>query len=144
MIDRALSGSVPLTSEMFDPSGPWAEAVRASSAKATNAPTFREGAGWSGMLCGFCPVQGYGNVDGLNWYFRARYDAWSFEVWASPFGEDGRLPAGDPCWSAEGSYGETDFDASWMPFSHAWGRIEASILAGRESQWSVEEVADAG
>ena len=124
-------GAVLLTEEMLDPAGPLVTAIRTNSAAATDAPAVREGPGWSGMIGGFCPVQGYGNVDGMNWYFRARGDAWSFEVWDAPFGDGGKLPVGDPLWLAEADYGEGDYDASWMPFSHAWRFIEESIALFR-------------
>jgi len=137
MSDDLPPGVIPLTDEMLDPKGPLVTAIRENSAKAKDAPTMREGPGWAGMIEGFCPVQGFGNVDGLNWYFRARHDAWSFEVWREPFGIDGALPDGDPIWSADGEYGDGEHDASWMPFSVAWQYIEASIATGRETGWSM-------
>lgn len=92
----------------------------------------RSGVGWEGRIEGFCPVQGHGVVDGRGWYFRARHDAWSFEVWESgPLPSDGhggyRLPTESADWWLEGD----DDDASWMRFSAAWGLIESGIAAWR-------------
>lgn len=128
-------GVIPLTADMLDPTGPLVTALRKNSAAATDAPPERSGDGWKGTIGGFCPVQGHGDVDGLNWYFRARGESWSFEVWREPFGEYGALPEPDALWMAEAEYGEGDYDASWMPYSHAWQFIEASIATGRACNW---------
>lgn len=130
-------GFIEVTPEMMDPNGPLATHIRAECDKAEDAPPTRDGDGWRGRIEGFCPVQGYGEVDGLTWYFRARHDAWSFEVWREPFQPDGRLPEPNAMWMAEAEYGEGDHDASWMPFSHAWQYIEASIATGRACGWSM-------
>lgn len=89
-------GLIPVTVEMLDPNGPLATHVRTESAKARDASPDKSGEGWEGSIDGFCPVQGQGTVDGLNWYFRARHSAWSFEVWREAFGPDGALPQADP------------------------------------------------
>lgn len=133
--DKVPFGIIPLTAEMLRPEGPLATALRENSASAMDAPPVREGDGWTGRLEGFCPLQGYGNVDGKHWYFRARWDHWSFEVWDEPFGADGELPVKDPVWMFEAAYGEAEGDASWMPFSDAWRFIESSIAAFRN--WPV-------
>ena len=134
-------GVIGVTPEMLDPAGPLAVAIRKNCAVAEDAPPTRDGDGWRGKLEGFCPVQGYGDVDGLTWYFRARHDAWSFEVWRVPFRSDnetgGCLPVEDPVWMAEAEYGDAEHDASWMPFSHAWQFIEACIATGRETGWAM-------
>ena len=133
-------GIITITSESFepggllDPNGPLVAAVRENTAVAEDAPRERDGEGWAGEIEGFCPVQGTGTVDGLNWYFRARGEAWSFEVWREAFGPYGELPMVDPLWETYADYGEDDFDASWMPFSHAWRFIEESIEAFRQRE----------
>jgi hypothetical protein len=127
--DKLPPGVIPVTPEMLDPWGPECD-------KAEDAPPTRDGDGWRGRIEGFCPVQGYGEVDGLTWYFRARHDAWSFEVWREPFQANGRLPEPDALWATFDEYGEGDHDASWMPFSHAWKYIEESIAKGRACKWS--------
>lgn len=125
--------------------GPMAKAIRENCARSENAPPEREGEGWKGRLEGFCPVQGYGTVDGLTWYFRARYDSWSFEVWREPFWNDGyteRLPDATAMWSAEAEYEGGEFAASWMPFADAWALIESCIATGRESGWAMPSGGD--
>lgn len=118
-----------------------AQHIRARVAEVEDAPGERTGGGWKGSVGGQCPVQGEGTVDGLSWYFRARHDEWSFEVWRGPFREDGELPIGDPIWSARGEAN----DASWMRMSEAWSLIEAAIETGRGCGWSMptmEETSD--
>ena len=85
---------------------------------------------------GSCPVQGEGTVDGLYWYFRARGERWSFEVWDVSFGPFGELP-GKPelwltgaAWDEEGEYG-----AGYMPVQEAERLIRLAIAAGRVCNW---------
>ena len=85
------------------------------------------------------PVQGYGTVDGLNWYFRARWNAWSFEVWREPFGPKGQLPDPDSLWGTGGDYGTEPCAASHMPLTEAWERVEQSIAKGRAANWVMPE-----
>ena len=113
---------------------------------ATDAPYSKAGNNWNGYLDGFCPVQGYGLVDGLGWYFRSRWDAWTFEVFRTPIDPISGLPDEDPIWEMGADYGEEP-DASWMPYSEAWIRIEQSIAlfqgvqrAGRAAAKSEGEV----
>jgi hypothetical protein len=89
----------------------------------------RSGDGWHGRVAGYAPVQGIGVVDGHPWYFRARWDGWSFDVLrpedASP---DGWPELGNPVFVHAERYGDDDdFAASWMPFTDAWRFIERSI-----------------
>ncbi len=94
-----------------------------------DAPFEKAGDGWAGHLEGFCPVQGIGTVGDLHWYFRARWDSWSFEVY--PTTCEGDLPASSTCvWFTEGDYG----NASWMKYSDAWSTIEGAIAAFRARQ----------
>lgn len=96
--------------------------IREACDKAEDAPSDRQGEGWAGRIGGFCPVQGNGSVGNYFWYFRARHDAWSFEIYSESC--EGDLPATGPIWFVDGEYD----DASWMPFSEAWKRIEESIV----------------
>jgi hypothetical protein len=144
MAKKVEGGLIALEASDFEPGGmmaadgPLAKSVRENCARSENAETSREGENWQGIIEGFCPVQGWGNVDGLNWYFRARYDAWSFDVWNVPFEEGRHLPQAEPVWSANAEWGDGgEFDASWMPYSEAWKIIEACIETGREAGWSM-------
>lgn len=110
----------------------WVQAMQRILAPALerleDAPAERVEDGWQGQLYGACPVQGQGDVDGFHWYFRARHDAWSFEVYSTPFEADGGLPPDHTrVWDVEGEAG----DASWMPYSEAWQRIAESITSFR-------------
>jgi hypothetical protein len=119
---------------------PWAvvrKAINEACEEKEDAPVEREGSGWKGRVIGFCPVQGEGTVDGLTWYFRARHDAWSFDVWREPMQPSGDLPTTEPIWSANAPYDDGDGDASWMPYSHAWQYIEACIATGRDTNWAM-------
>ncbi len=128
--------------------GPMAKAIRENCARSENAPPEREGEGWKGRLEGFCPVQGYGSVDGLTWYFRARYDSWSFEVWREPFimteYGDEELPHGPSIWRADAEYEGGEFDASWMPLADAWSIIESCLATGREAGWAMPSGCNGG
>ena len=104
--------------------------VRASVDECEDAPSSRSCDGWEGRLEGFCPVQGYGTLGELSWYFRARWEEWRFEVYACKFScvvGRWRLPDVDPIFEVGGDAG----DASWMPFSEAWRHIESSIAEFR-------------
>jgi len=57
------------------------------------------------QLGGNCPVQGEGFVGGIPFYFRSRWDRWSFSV--------GQDPVGEPSWYLESSYGPAPA-AGWM------------------------------
>lgn len=111
------------------------KAWRASTAaffdeQAANAE--RAGNGWSGSVHGACPVQGTGLVDGWSWYFRARGEEWSFEVWPPGMFTGGDLPGEHAFfWAAGEALGADFFAGSWMPAAEAWQHIEASIAAFR-------------
>lgn len=111
---------------------PWKavrEAINESVSECEDAPTERNGDGWSGVIHGFCPVQGHGELDGLFWYFRARHDEWGFEVHETSCA--GELPPDEHMvWGCAGE----DDDASWMKYSEAWRLIERSIAEFRETR----------
>lgn len=67
-------------------------------------------------LGGNCPVQAEGTVCGKPFYFRARWEHWSFRV--------GTDPIGNPEWLREGEWGDGPFAAGWMPEDEARKIIE--------------------
>lgn len=115
-----------------------APTVQANLAAQADAEPVRSGEGWEGRLEGACPVQGYGTVDGLPWYFRARGETWSWSVAATPTGDPVTVGWGDPPqpgWRTSGSARDDGtFAASWMPCSEAWAHIEASLAAWRATR----------
>ena len=91
-----------------------------------DAPDTKDGQGWAGTIYGFCPVQGHGKLDDVYWYFRARWDDWTFDVYSAPC--DDELPDQDKFLGYfDGSYA----NASWMKYSDAWRIIEDQITAWR-------------
>ena len=78
---------------------------------------------------GMTPVQCWGSLSGRGFYFRARWDYWSFQV-----GEDGLLPVvsdedeRDLDFLLESSYGDGAYDAGYMPFEDS-RRIIADCIA---------------
>jgi hypothetical protein len=88
---------------------------------------------FDGEIGGNCPVQGFGTIDKRPWYFRARGDAWSFDIAdLIDGGEDDALSVGCgmPGWMAGGTFGAWP-DAGWMSQAEAWGLIVASVIAYR-------------
>lgn len=106
----------------------FAKALQAACDEAEDAPAEKSGDGWKGSIGGFAPVQGDGQVDGKFWYFRARHDSWSFEVYTKSCRTE--LPDESPLWETSGKYG----NASWMKLSEAWGLIEASLAKYRRDR----------
>ena len=80
----------------------------------------QSGDGWDGRIHGYVPVQGNGTIDGLPWYFRARWDSWSLSISedadTDPIEVRWRNASG---WYYEDTWGEM-FEAGWMPFETAW------------------------
>lgn len=74
-------------------------------------------------LGGSCPVQGEGTVDGREWYFRARGQEWSFEVYSSAEESEGNAP---PLWWTWEDWG-TWPDAGYMPDDEARRKIDVSV-----------------
>lgn len=86
----------------------------------------------SDRIGGYCPVQGFGEVAGLFWYFRARGERWELRVGPEDSKLDGYVS--DPVWTANGFWGEA-YDAGWMPHTTAAGLIWESLrryVAGEE------------
>ncbi len=58
-------------------------------------------------LGGNCPVQAEGQINGKEFYFRARYNSWSLRIGGSDV-------VMNPEWSHEEDYGYSPFAAGWM------------------------------
>jgi hypothetical protein len=69
---------------------------------------------------GSCPVQASGTIDGKEFYFRSRGQAWSFAV-AVDAGTDpvDIIETSDQGFYLEESYGEGPYDAGYMPIEEA-------------------------
>ncbi len=99
----------------------------------------KSGDGWSGSIGGWCPVQGFGLVDGHTWYFRARGSHWEMgiagESGDGPEFEDKAVGAtlGDTGWFTQEPWGKWP-DAGYMPTKTAWGFIEQSIVKWRKDR----------
>lgn len=89
----------------------------------------RDGKGWVGkMTCEACPVQIEGLVDGLPFYFRARFRGWSFSVADTPDGDAVAVSIENaPGQLIEEEWGDGPFAAGWMPDDEAWRLVEAAI-----------------
>ena len=85
-----------------------------------------KGDGFDGDVGGTCPVQGEGEIDGKRWYFRARGRRWRFGVGAT---EDDALDG--VLFETGGSYGESQFEAGYMPLEDAERLIRESIAKYR-------------
>jgi hypothetical protein len=73
-------------------------------------------------LGGNCPVQGYGTIDGVPFYFRARGEHWSMSI-------GGPDPVDIACGYADGWYkeeelGDEPYAAGWMEEAEARRLIE--------------------
>jgi hypothetical protein len=79
---------------------------------------------------GECPVQSWGTLLGKPFYFRARWNYWTFEV-----GEEKYLPACNDSdishldYYIEQEYGNSPYDAGYMPFAESREIIISSICA---------------
>lgn len=76
---------------------------------------------------GQSPVQAHGTINGVPFYFRARYEHWSLGV--------GGEPIGDPHWWCGEQYGNAPFDAGYMP------EEEARAFIARGARWFAESCA---
>lgn len=108
------------------------KAIRQQCEESEDVPAQRAGDGWQGTIYGFCPIQGDGTVDDRFWYFRARHEEWSFEVY--DVSTKPELPGENHLvWDMYGSYNGDAHNAGWMKFSEAWALIEQKIAAYRRS-----------
>jgi hypothetical protein len=74
-------------------------------------------------LGGCCPVQAYGTIDGIPFFFRSRGDKWSFGV--------GPEPVGDPEWKHIEPYGVWP-DAGYIMTDEAEAFINKAVAIYRE------------
>lgn len=105
-----------------------------------NSDNSRAGDGWHGDIGGWCPVQGFGEVDGFPWYFRARGEHWSFGVSSSPTGDP--VDAGtknDPNGYCERHEWGTWPGAGYVANEVAWRFIEQSISNWRTAKRTNEQ-----
>ena len=72
-------------------------------------------------LGGNCPVQGKGSVDGVPFYFRARYDEWSMGIGSTPAGIAIGFTEG---WRRREAWGDGAYNAGWMEHDEARAIIE--------------------
>lgn len=82
--------------------------------------------------CNACPVQAEGEIGGHGWYFRARYETWSFSV--SEPGGDHDAAVDVSCgfasgWHIEEEWGDEGYAAGWMPPAVALGFILDCLAA---------------
>jgi hypothetical protein len=93
----------------------------------------RRGGGWHGDIGGCVPVQGFGRLDGLPWYFRARYETWSFRLADTVDGDPVAVQPGrdGSGWYVEREYDGDLFAAGYMSTDEAWGFVAECIEAHR-------------
>lgn len=102
------------------------EKIRSNLSKTS---TKLEGDGMDIDIGGACPVQGYGHVNGLPVYFRARGENWSFSIAALADADPVDVSWGNADgWWFEGEYG-SGFDAGWMVAEHSTAIIRACVKA---------------
>ncbi len=78
------------------------------------------------MTCPGAPLQFEGAIDGNPFYFRARWEHWSFQI-TKP-GTEPILPARDiVLYSASGKVGEGEYSASWMAEDDGRNTINACV-----------------
>ena len=77
-------------------------------------------------ICGVCPVQGYGTVGLLRFYFRACGKAWSISITPQP-----SIPnvEEDAIYYHSEKWGEGDYDAGYMPHAVARRIIRQQVDA---------------
>ncbi len=79
--------------------------------------------------CKTAPVQFEGELDGLHLYFRARGNDWDCAI--APTLDDA-IAEENLVYYKESTYGEDDFDASWMPHKDALTLILNCVREYRE------------
>lgn len=78
---------------------------------------------------GWCPVQGYGLIDGCAVYFRARWTSWSLEIGRGPEVDEYGGPA-HTAWVFRGEYGMPG-EAGWMNDFHVRWCLLVSVAVWR-------------
>jgi len=95
------------------------------------------GEDWEGQMYGYCPVQAEGIIDGLPWYFRARWNSWSLSIARNPTDDPIDVRWGSASgWYFEEDWGTEQFEAGWMPFKEAWTLIIRCFEKFREEPQS--------
>lgn len=84
---------------------------------------------------GPCPVQAEGMVDGVPFYFRARYAEWQMAIGHDAVG----IACGDPGWMREGEWGDGPHDAGYMPLEVARELIDQCVDAWRNERSGGDE-----
>lgn len=93
------------------------------------------------LTCHACPVQFEGSFpDGRMWYFRARWDSWSFSVSKIPTTDVGDAVEGLEIF--HGDVGEAwGFGGSWLPIPEAIAIVQSCIRAFLDGAWRLREAA---
>lgn len=86
-------------------------------------------------ICGWCPVQARGRVDGATFYFRARGSHWRLEIGELAKDKLGReLGLPDPVrWCCTAAYGEP-YEAGWMSPDHTRRCLDAAFALYRATK----------
>ena len=83
------------------------------------------------QISGNCPVQGDGTIDGVPWYFRARFEHWSMSIGPDPVG----ISCGEKHgWYREEAWGDGEYDAGYMPRDTA-----KQIIRDCAKKWDQEQ-----
>ena len=82
---------------------------------------------------GPAPVQVEGSIDGMRFYFRARFNAWSISIHETATGDYMTWPD-DEFWRHEEFYGESGYDASHMPDEDVLAAIMTAAGAYRSQK----------
>ncbi len=71
------------------------------------------------FTCTACPVQAEGSIASRPFYFRARWDRWSFAVSPSPSVDPVDVSSASQGFFRESKYGSGEHDAGYMPIEEA-------------------------
>ena len=88
------------------------------------------------LIRGSGPVVGRGTIDGMPFYFHARWDGWSFSLALHPdVDPQGITMSSERAFYVEGDYGQPEgYDASYMPEEEAEAIIRNCIKIFLEQQ----------
>ncbi|NNC16362.1 hypothetical protein HRD49_07705 [Corallococcus exiguus] len=96
-----------------------------------------EGNGWSGDFGGSCPMQGDGEVDGLPFYFRARWDSWELDIaqpGCDPLDVDEAAMARGEGWRHEEIWPGGPYDAGYMELDDVQRCMDRAVALFRASR----------
>ena len=87
------------------------------------------------FTCTACPVQAHGTVDGVPFYFRARYQWWTMEIGPGNTHRrvDKEAADDDPYWEYEERWSDEEFAAGYMSLDEADG-----CMAKAAALWRAE------